>query len=110
MSSGTGQQFCVGQIFFSIVQRAGANGRVSLPLARMSFKQHYVGIRLAAQAAYYDPIKNAVAFTNSTWSEVAPEPEPYAWNRVYYVASSPLATTGTFMDHIDQPVFRYGMR
>ena len=52
----------------------------------------------------------AIRLTHATSSTLAADPGPYTWNRVQYMARSPLAQTGTFMDHEDQPVLMYSYR
>ena len=45
--------------------------------------------------------------TNATGSVVPANPGYYSFHRVSYVACAAAARSGVFMDHEDQPVFRY---
>ena len=62
---------------------------------------------VAAQAGYGHPNSGILQLTEVTETIVPPPALPYSFDRVFYMASSPTATEGVFLDHQNQPVFRY---
>ena len=91
----------------TVFSRANSSGRASHLLARIPNRGELPEMSVAAQAGYRDPKTGKLRLTDVTETSLPAPAQPYSFHRVFYMASSPTATEGVFLDHQEQPVFRY---
>jgi len=94
------------KVLFTALMQADGSGRASRLVARVPHRRELAEMLFVAQAWYFDS-KGRLQVTPATQSSVPPPPGPYGFDRVFYMALSPTAEQGVFLDHQSQPVFRY---